>query len=100
MLESAYLLPLTIAVFTVALAALGFRARRRRGYGPFVLGVMAALVLIVGKFVIESNMVVYAGIAALVTASLWNSWPRRRITSDPFTPEGTLLQIGSNKKET
>ncbi len=99
LLETAYLLPLTIAVLTLAVAALGFRARRRRGYGPFAVGLMAAVVLVVGKFVIESNMMVYGGIAALVSASMWNSWPSKRITSVPSTPEETLLQIGSIKKE-
>ncbi len=99
LLETAYLLPLTIAVLTVAVGALGFRAERRRGYGPFAVGVMAALVLLVCKFVIESSMMLYGGIAALVSASLWNSWPSKRITSVPSTPEGTLHQIGSIKKE-
>jgi hypothetical protein len=98
-MQTAYLLPLTVLALVLALAALGFRARRRRGYGPFVVGVVAAFALVVGKFVIDSNVAVYGAVAALVGASLWNSWPTKLTTSVPHAPGGTLLQIGSIRKE-
>jgi hypothetical protein len=97
-MQTAYLLPLTLLALVLAVAALGFRATRRRGYGPFAVGLGAAAVLVVGKFVIDSNVAVYGAVAALVVASLWNSWPRST-TSGSSAPEGTLLQIGSIKKE-
>jgi len=96
-METAYLLPLTVICLVLALAALAFRANRRRGYGPFVLGVLAAASLLIGKFVLDSNVAVYGGIASLVGASLWNSWPKST-TSVPFAPTETLLQIGSKKE--
>ena len=98
-METPYLLPLTVLAGVMAVAALGFRANRRRGYGPFAVGVVAATVLVVGKFVIESNLAVYGAVAALVGASLWNSWPTRPTTGVPLAPGGTLLQIGSIRKE-
>ena len=98
-MQTAYLLPLTVLALVLALAALGFRARRRRGYGPFVVGIVAAFALVVGKFVINSNVAVYGAVAALVGASLWNSWPTKPTTGVPLAPGGTLLQIGSIKKE-
>ena len=79
MMQTAYLLPLTVLALVLALAALGFRARRRRGYGPFVVGIVAAF--------------------ALVGASLWNSWPTKPTTGVPHAPGGTLLQIGGIEKE-
>lgn len=97
-METAYLLPLTIFCLFLALAALAFRANRRRGYGPFVLGVLAAALLIVGKFVLDSDVAVYGAIASLVGASLWNSWPKST-TSVPFAPTDTLLQIGSKRSD-
>lgn len=81
LMETAYLLPLTIFFLVLTVAALGFRANMRRGYGPFVVGVMATCVLLVGKFVIEWDVAIYGAVAVLVGASVWNSWPTRPATS-------------------
>jgi|SRR5712664_2088399 hypothetical protein len=62
LISAAYLLPLTIAFLTLALAALAFKARKRRGLGPFLIGLVAAIGILLGKFVWESN-------AALTAAS-------------------------------
>jgi hypothetical protein len=97
-MQTAYLLPLTALALLLAVAALGFRATRRRGYGPFAMGLLAAIVLVVGKFVFDSDVAVYGAVAVLVVASLWNSWPKPA-TSVSSAPEGTLLQIGSIEKE-
>ena len=99
LLETAYLLPLTVAFLALALAALGFRARRRRGYGPLAVGSAAAALLILGKFLMDSDAAVYGGVAALVAASLRNSWPVRSTPDVPAAPTGMLYQIGSIDKE-
>lgn len=75
---SPYLLPLTALFLILAVASLGFGAKKRRGYGPLVLGTIAALMLLVGKFVFAIEGALYGGIALLMGASLWNSWPRRK----------------------
>ncbi len=98
-METPYLLPLTVLAVVMAVAALGFRASRRRGYGPLVVGIVAASVLVGGKFVIDSDLAVYGAVAALVGASLWNAWPTKPASGVSSAPEGTLLQIGSIKKE-
>lgn len=72
-----YLLPLTVAFLAVALAALAYRAARRRGYGPFWLGGGAALAILIGKFGFDSDPAMYVGLAVLVGASIWNTWPRK-----------------------
>lgn len=73
-----YILPLTVLFLLLSLAALGWRAPGRRGYGPLSLGVAASVLLLVGRFVLDSDAGMYAGMAVLVTASLWNAWPRTR----------------------
>ncbi len=70
-----YLLPLTVAFLLIAVGLLGFRARRRRRYVPFVLGIIAASLILLGKFSLASNPVLYTGLGLLILASVWNSWP-------------------------
>ena len=70
-----YLLPLTVAFLSIAVGTLAFRACRRRGYAPFVLGIIAASLILLGKFSLASNAVLYAGLGLLTLASVWNSWP-------------------------
>lgn len=78
LLESAWLLPITGALFAVAVGSLAWRARERRGYGPFLLGLIAALALLVGKFVFESVLLSYGAAAVMVGAAVWNIWPRKK----------------------
>jgi hypothetical protein len=93
LLDTTYLLPLTVAFLALAAGALAFRASRRRGYGPFVVGLAGAAIVLVGKFSYESDPGMYAGLALLVAASIWNGWPRRQeaiacpacVAGDPST---------------
>ena len=66
----------------LALAAMLFSARDRRGYGPFLLAVLAASGVLLGKFAWDSPHTLYGAIGLLVVASLWNSWPRRDTAND------------------
>ncbi|TWJ33482.1 MerC family mercury resistance protein [Geobacter argillaceus] len=75
---SLYLLPLTALFLIPAVVSLGLRAKNRRGYGPLTMGTVAALILLIGKFLFASEAALYAGIALLTSASLWNSWPLRK----------------------
>jgi hypothetical protein len=70
-----YLLPMTAAFLLLAVGMLAFRAQRRRGYRPFALGILAAGIILFGKFSLASNPVLYAGLGLLILASVWNSWP-------------------------
>lgn len=76
LLDTAYLFPLTAAFLVLAVGALVFRARKRRGYGPFGVGLCAAVVVLIGKFAFESDAAMYGGIGLLVAASVWNAWPK------------------------
>jgi hypothetical protein len=84
LMSAGYLLPLTIVFLTLALAALAFRAKNRRGLGPFLIGLIAAMSVLLGKFVWESNVTIYGGVGMLVVvASLWNAWPRGERLAQP-----------------
>ena len=77
LISTTYLLPLTAAFLFLAVAALLFRANKRRGYGPFVLGLVAGSAVLLAKFVWESKLAMYSALGLLVVPSLWNAWPLR-----------------------
>lgn len=78
LVDTTYLLPLTGVSLGGAVGTLAFRARGRRGYRPFLVGLLAGATVLVGKFALESDIAMYGGLATLVAASLWNAWPKRR----------------------
>lgn len=77
LISAAYLLPLTIAFLTLTLATLAYRAKKRHGFGPFLIGLFAAIGILLGKFLWASNVAIYCNVGTLIVASLWNAWPRR-----------------------
>jgi len=77
LLQASYLLPLTAVFLLIAVGGLAYKAPSRRGYGPFTLGVAASAAVIAGKFIFEASAVVYSGVVLLLSASLWNAWPRK-----------------------
>ena len=81
LISSRYLLPLTAAFLVLALGALAFRARRRHGYGPFVVGLVAAVGVMLAKFEWESNFSLYGAVGLLIVSSLWNAWPNSAANS-------------------
>lgn len=74
-----YLLPLTLVFLAVTLAVLAWRPRR--GYAPLALGAAASAIVLAGKFLSGSDFAVYAGVALLVAASVWNAWPGKSVIS-------------------
>ncbi len=94
LLETRYLLPLTAGFLLVALGALGWGARRRRGFGPFWLGMVAAVVALAGTFWLAVRPVTYAGVTLLLVASIWNAVPRRA-TGATSCPECAVPGAGS-----
>jgi hypothetical protein len=65
----------------IALGAMAFKANGRHGYGPFLLGLLAASAVLLGKFRWESSPTMYGAVGLLVIASLWNAWPIRGVSS-------------------
>lgn len=89
LISTAYLVPLATLFLALALCALAFRASSRRGYGPFLLGSVAVVGILLGKFVWESNPVMYGAVGLLVITSLWNAWPRH----------GTQITLGEHHEQ-
>lgn len=100
LMDTAYLLPLTIFFIAVSVGALGFRAERRRGYGPFLVGTVAGMLLLVGKFALDCTVAVYASLPLLIGASFWNAWPVRLTAGVRTAPAETLIQLGSTGDST
>lgn len=76
LITKTYLFPVTTAFLVLTLNIFAFRANNRHGYGPLMLGALAATGVLIGKFVWESNLTTYGGVGLLVITSLWNTWPR------------------------
>jgi len=76
--EERYLLPLTSGLLVLALVPLWLQARRGRGYWPWLLACTAAAATLLGKFVLESDVLLYGGLASLLLASLWSRSARAR----------------------
>jgi hypothetical protein len=75
LVSARYLLAITVVFLVLALGALIFRAEYRHGYGPFVVGLIAGVGVLIAKFRWGSNPALYAAVGLLVVASLWNAWP-------------------------
>ena len=83
LISAAYLLPLTAGFLVIALGAMAFKANSRHGYGPFLLGLLAATAVLLGKFRWESSPTMHGAVGLLVIASLWNVWPIRGVPRQP-----------------
>ena len=75
-LYSFWILPATICFSTFTLIVLFFQARRNNKYLPFFTGMAAVAFILLGKFYLDSNPVIYAAIAALLASSVWLSIPK------------------------
>ncbi len=103
LIETAYLLPLTVLFLGVAVLALGLGAKNRRGYGPFALGTAGVVLAVAGKFALDFSQAAYGGVGLLVVASLWNSWPKQAVVSGACpscASDGPLLEIGVSQTTT
>jgi len=72
-----WLMPIIVVLMMVSLGALAWQSKKRENYKPLMLGVAGVIILVVGKFQLELDSVVYAGAALLIIASIWNSWPEK-----------------------
>jgi hypothetical protein len=72
---AAYLIPVTVLFLVLSITTLIYGALKRDRYGPFVMGACAALIIIFGKFLFDSEVALYGGVVLLAAASIWNAWP-------------------------
>ncbi|QDU38800.1 hypothetical protein Mal4_31300 [Maioricimonas rarisocia] len=88
--EATYLLPLTGLFLMVAVGALAWQSRNRRG--PVLLGLLAAVTVLAGKFWFDSSPAMAAGIVLLAGATFWNVWPTNSPECPTCEPSGPLQQ--------
>jgi len=74
---TSYILPAMLAFVVIALSTLIYKARQRRGYMPFFIGLSASVILLMSKFYWDSDVMMWVGLVLLISASLWNTWPRQ-----------------------
>jgi mercuric ion transport protein len=55
LISAKYLLSLTVLFLAMTSFALGFRASRRQGYGPLWVGLLAAALILTGKFYFDAE---------------------------------------------
>lgn len=72
-----WLPPLTAIWLSLTVGMLFFPRGGQRRYGPGLLGIFAGFAVLAGRFVFDYQILVYAGIAALVVAVVWRTWFRR-----------------------
>jgi mercuric ion transport protein len=93
-IEARWLFVLTAGALALSLGVLAFRSSRRRGYGPFLVGLMATVTILISKFLVASKPSLYAGLGALVAASVWNAWPKGAKAVHTQASRRSLLQKG------
>jgi len=76
-----WLPPVTAVWLALTVAMLFVRTNGRRRHVPVAIGLIAALSVFTGRFVITSAWIVYLGLAALVGAALWSSRLRTSVSS-------------------
>ena len=81
LISTKYLLPLTVALLIFTLGVLAYHGKQRGRHGPFALGIVGAVAVMIGKFDLESNPVTFTGIVVLVVTSAWNMWPLPAVES-------------------
>jgi len=69
--ESKYLLWLNAAALLASLIVL-FRRARQASYIPVSIGALAAVLILSGKFILNSNLTNWLGAAALLAAFVWS----------------------------
>ena len=77
-----WLPPITAFWLALTIAMLAFQRRGKRRYGPAALGFVAALLLMTGKFVADSQVMIFSGIGALLAAAVWRSRIQQPISTE------------------
>jgi hypothetical protein len=69
-----WLLPVLLLLFALNLFLL-YRKGKKTGYGPFLLTLAGALIILVGRtFFIADKELLYAGMLMVLSGSLWSSF--------------------------
>lgn len=75
-----WLPPFTGFWLALTIAMLAFQRHGKPRYGPAVLGSVAALLLMSGKFMFDSGLMTFAGVVTLFGAAVWRARMQQRIS--------------------
>jgi mercuric ion transport protein len=78
--EGIYFYIIMSVFFGIGLFGLAFRAKSRRGYLPFWLGLVGSCIAILGRYY-ANEIIFYVGITILIGASIWNLIPKKESCS-------------------
>lgn len=87
-----YLPAMTAAFLAVSVGSLAYLARRRRTVLPLLGGIVGAIALWLGRFVLDSDPLTYAAIALLALAS-WIPAARSKLATCPDCVPNALKEV-------
>lgn len=65
-------------LLSISLFSLAYKAKTRRGYIPFSVGLLGSVIIITGKYYELSDYIFYFGAVLLIIASVWNNIPLKK----------------------
>ncbi len=68
-----YLFPLLTIFLILTVLGLVLGARSNKQYGPVYLGGLSSLFILIGKFLYETDMLIYIGLTGLILSVIWQS---------------------------
>src|SRR6266436_5517900 len=90
----------TASWLALTVATLAFQRQRQLRYGPVLLSVVAALVLLSGKFILDNQALIGAGFVALVAALVFCDHNRQMTRAAEICPQCEELPMLRDKKST
>ncbi len=92
-LSEAVLGPLVLAFLVLSIATVVWSSRSHGRWGPLRVTVLGSALVVLGRLIWDLPLVLYAGVASLLAATLWNLWLKRpRGAGDagnPSAPSGS-----------
>lgn len=89
--ESKYLIWLNVVALVVSLIVLTRRARQG-SYLPVLVGALAAVLILFGKFLLNSNPATWVGAVGLLAVFIWST-PKSRSASCSACISNTSLEV-------
>ncbi|MEE9574410.1 MAG: MerC family mercury resistance protein [Candidatus Neomarinimicrobiota bacterium] len=68
-----YLFPLLTLFLILTVSGLIYGARRKNKYAPVCLGGLSSLLILIGKFLNETDILIYIGLTGLIVSVIWQS---------------------------
>ena len=68
-----WMLPAMIALLFVNIAVLFFRSKKNNRFGPVLFSLAGAFLILIAKFWLNSDFLVYTGLVLVLTGSAWNA---------------------------